>query len=91
MATTPLALAEIDSDAETHSVVDGEDAQLVAGSCRTGSIGRDFAAEFGCAHSANVANMRDWTSFHVRPEDRKVVDVNESAATDQPVSLERGR
>lgn len=59
--THRIAIAGIGAVAELHalSIEDLDDAELVAGSCRTESKGRDFAAEFDCGWYADTEEMLD--------------------------------
>jgi UDP-N-acetyl-2-amino-2-deoxyglucuronate dehydrogenase len=65
--TTTIALAGIGAVAETHAraIVDIEGATLVAGSCRTESKGREFAAEFDCEYYADTETMLDTEAVDV--------------------------
>ena len=56
-----IAIAGIGSVAETHarSIAELDGATLVAGSCRTESKGREFAAEFDCEWYADIEEMLD--------------------------------
>jgi predicted dehydrogenase len=59
--TTTIALAGIGAVAEMHAraVGDIDGATLVAGSCRTESTGREFAATFDCEWYADTERMLD--------------------------------
>jgi predicted dehydrogenase len=59
--THTVAIAGIGSVAELHalSVADIDGAELVAGSCRTESKGREFADEFDCEWYADTETMLD--------------------------------
>ncbi|MFB6074410.1 MAG: Gfo/Idh/MocA family protein [Haloarculaceae archaeon] len=61
MSTHRIAIAGIGAVAELHarSIGDIDAAELVAGSCRTGERGREFAAEFDCSYYAETARMLD--------------------------------
>ena len=61
--THRIAIAGIGAVAEMHarSIADLSDAELVAGSCRTESKGREFAAEFDCEYYADTETMLDAT------------------------------
>jgi UDP-N-acetyl-2-amino-2-deoxyglucuronate dehydrogenase len=59
--THRIAIAGIGAVAEMHarSIADLSDAELVAGSCRTESKGREFAEEFDCEWFADTEAMLD--------------------------------
>ena len=58
---TDIAIAGIGSVAEVHglSIGDIDGAEVVAGSCRTESRGREFAEQFDCTWYADTAEMLD--------------------------------
>lgn len=65
--TYDIAIAGIGAVAEMHalSIGDLENAELVAGSCRTESRGREFASEFDCEWYADTGEMLDGTDVDV--------------------------
>ena len=62
--TADIAIAGIGAVAELHarSIEDIDGAELVAGSCRTESRGREFAEEFDCEWHADTTRMLDAAS-----------------------------
>lgn len=65
--TQQIAIADIGSTSRTHAraIATLDDAELVAGSCRSESKGEAFAAEFDCSYYTDTTAMLDAETLDV--------------------------